>query len=177
MSSFTHSQVVLNLNEFLSSVKHKGYFEECGKPNSYWSPVKKKMFSYYQSQWRPATVTHILQNIFFCVQHRNKNEYRFGTTWQWVNNDRIRIFGWTIPLMTSCSMFSSVPLRPARICFSLNRYFHFRHNQSRRQDTRPGGLVWFSGGLRGGGCYFLYKTRRQILIEWIIIVAFLTHHI
>ncbi len=31
-SSFTHSQVVLNLNEFLFSVKHKSYFEECGKP-------------------------------------------------------------------------------------------------------------------------------------------------
>ncbi len=35
-----------------------------------------------------------------------------------------------------------------------------------------GGLVWFSGG---GG--ILYKTSRQILIEWIIIVAFPTHHI
>ncbi len=32
LSSFTHSQGVLNLNEFLFSVKHKSYFEECGKP-------------------------------------------------------------------------------------------------------------------------------------------------
>ncbi len=31
VSSFTHSQVVLNLNEFLYSVKHKSYFKECGK--------------------------------------------------------------------------------------------------------------------------------------------------
>ncbi len=33
VSSFTRSQVVLNLNEFLSSVEYKSYFEECGKPN------------------------------------------------------------------------------------------------------------------------------------------------
>ncbi len=26
------------------------------------------------------------------------NSYRFGTTWGWVNDDRIFIFGWTIPL-------------------------------------------------------------------------------
>ncbi len=44
----------------------------------------------------------------------------------------------------------------------------------------PGHSTW--GGLydsRGGsgGGILLYKTRRQILIEWIIIVAFLTHHI
>ncbi len=41
----------------------------------------------------------------------------------------------------------------------------------------PGHSTW--GGLydsRGGGG-LLYKTSRQILIEWIIIVAFPTHHI
>ncbi len=27
-----------------------------------------------------------------------RNSYRFETTWGWVNNDRIFIFGWTIPL-------------------------------------------------------------------------------
>ncbi len=27
-----------------------------------------------------------------------RNSYRFGTTWGWVNADRIFIFGWTIPL-------------------------------------------------------------------------------
>uniref|UniRef100_A0A8C1YZC2 SPARC (osteonectin), cwcv and kazal like domains proteoglycan 3 n=1 Tax=Cyprinus carpio TaxID=7962 RepID=A0A8C1YZC2_CYPCA len=55
LSSFTQSQVVLILNEFLSSVEHKSYFEECGKPNSSWSPVTSLVFfSYYQSQWGPA---------------------------------------------------------------------------------------------------------------------------
>ncbi len=34
-----------------------------------------------------------------------ENKYRFGTTWGWVNGDRIFIFGWTIPL--SCYQHSS----------------------------------------------------------------------
>ncbi len=51
-----------------------------------------------------------------------------------------------------------------------------RERQSRRQDTRPGGACMILGGATGGGG-ILYKTSRQILIEWIIIVAFLTHHI
>ncbi len=33
---FTHLQVVPDLYEFLSSAEHKIYFEECGKPNSWW---------------------------------------------------------------------------------------------------------------------------------------------
>ncbi len=28
------------------------------------------------------------------------HSYRFGTTWGWANDDRIFIFGWTIPLST-----------------------------------------------------------------------------
>ncbi len=29
-----------------------------------------------------------------------RHSYRFGTTWGWVNDDRIFIFRWTIPLMS-----------------------------------------------------------------------------
>ncbi len=56
--SFTHSSLVLNLNEFLSSAEHKiMYFEEGGKPNSFWSSVTYTVFfSFYQSQCGPATV-------------------------------------------------------------------------------------------------------------------------
>ncbi len=32
-----------------------------------------------------------------------RHSYRFGTTWGWVNDDRIFIFGWTIPL--NCLLF------------------------------------------------------------------------
>ncbi len=35
-----------------------------------------------------------------------RNSYRFGTTWGWVNDDRIFIFGWTIPLNRTVSDIS-----------------------------------------------------------------------
>ncbi len=31
----------------------------------------------------------------------NKESYGFGMTWGWVINDRIFIFGWTIPLIVN----------------------------------------------------------------------------
>ncbi len=34
-----YSKLVLNLSEFLSYTEHTCYFEEGGKPNSYWSSV------------------------------------------------------------------------------------------------------------------------------------------
>jgi len=34
--------------------------------------------------------------FIFCAQ-KERNEYRFGITWEWVNYDRIFIFGWTVP--------------------------------------------------------------------------------
>ncbi len=34
-----------------------------------------------------------------------RHSYRFGTTWGWVNDDRIFIFGWTIPLRASFDVF------------------------------------------------------------------------
>ncbi len=45
-----------------------------------------------------CSVSHILQNIFLCVPQKKRHSYRFGTTWGWVNDDRIFIFGWTILL-------------------------------------------------------------------------------
>ncbi len=34
-----------------------------------------------------------------------RHSYRFGTTWGWVNDDRIFIFGWTIPLRSFLRYF------------------------------------------------------------------------
>ncbi len=38
------------------------------------------------------------QYLNLCSEDERRS-YRFGTTWGWVINDRIHIFGWTIPLM------------------------------------------------------------------------------
>jgi len=43
------------------------------------------LFSYYGGHWCPKTA-------------EQRHSYRFGTTWKWVNYDRICISGWTIPL-------------------------------------------------------------------------------
>ncbi len=40
-----------------------------------------------------------IKNIFVYLCSEDEwRFYRFGTTWEWVINDRIFIFGWTIPL-------------------------------------------------------------------------------
>ncbi len=71
--SFTHLSLVLNLNEFLSSAECKCYFEEQGKPNSCWSSVTSIFSLLSKSTWTSnCLVFHILQNIFFCVQHKKE---------------------------------------------------------------------------------------------------------
>ncbi len=73
--SFTHSSLVLNLNEFLSSAEHTCYFKECGKPNSFWSSVTCIVFFLFlsKSMWTSnCLVTHVLQNTLFCVQHKKE---------------------------------------------------------------------------------------------------------
>ncbi len=73
--SFIHSGLVLTLNEFLSSAEHKLYFEEGGKPNSFWSTVTSIVFfSFYQSQCGPATVwfSTFFKIPYFVFSTRNK---------------------------------------------------------------------------------------------------------
>ncbi len=57
LSSFTHPQLVPNLNECLCSAEHKGrYSEECGKQCSSGAPLTSIVFFFlYGSQWCPKT--------------------------------------------------------------------------------------------------------------------------
>ncbi len=50
-----------------------------------------------------------------------RNSYRFGTTWGWVNDDRIKIFGWTIPLSQFPSEIYSYKPPPQYLYFSSNK--------------------------------------------------------
>ncbi len=54
----TPSKVVLNLDEFPSSAKHKRYFEEGGKPNSCWSTVTYIVF------FSPTVKVNVDQQMF-----------------------------------------------------------------------------------------------------------------
>ncbi len=52
---------------------------------------------------RVRELSEFIKNIliFFCSEHEWRS-YRFGTTWGQVINDSIYIFGWTIPLISTC---------------------------------------------------------------------------
>jgi len=76
MSTFTHSQFVSKLHEFLSSVEHKrSYFEEVTKQSM--DPIDF-VCTYYGSQWVSSTVwlPDIIQNILFCVQHKKERVWK-----------------------------------------------------------------------------------------------------
>ncbi len=46
----------------------------------------------------------ISSNVLMCVLKIERRSYRFWMTWGWVMNDRIFIFGWTIPLRSNGKM-------------------------------------------------------------------------
>ncbi len=110
LSSFTHPQVVPNLYECLCSAEHKGrYSEECGKQSSSGAPLT----SFHSICFPTMEVNGATKQPGYKLSSKylplcsaeQRNSYRFGTTWGWVNDDRIFIFGWTIPLRSS--FFSS----------------------------------------------------------------------
>ncbi len=101
LSSFTHPQVVPNLYECLCSAEHKGrYSEECGKQSSsgYFFPTMEVNGASKQPGYKLSS-----KYFHFCSAEQ-RNSYRFGTTWGWVNDDRIFIFGWTITLNSSMNL-------------------------------------------------------------------------
>jgi len=74
LSSFTHTQVVANLYEFLSSAEHKGrYFEKRLEPNSCLAPLTSIVENH------GAKDPIVLQNIFLCVHcsAEERNSYSF----------------------------------------------------------------------------------------------------
>ncbi len=114
LSSFTHPQVVPNLYECLCSAEHKGrYSEECGKQSSSGAPLTSIVFFVptMEVNGAPKQPGYKLSSKYLPLcSAEQRNSYRFGTTWGWVNDDRIFIFGWTIPL--SPLPLSFWPLRP-----------------------------------------------------------------
>ncbi len=99
LSSLTHPRVVTNLYEFICSAEHKGrYFEESlyGGTIDFHSRRKKNTM---EVNGAPELLCfpHSSEYLPLCSAEQT-HSYRFGSTWGWVNDDRIFIFGWTIPL-------------------------------------------------------------------------------
>ncbi len=84
LSLLTHPQVVPNLYAFLSSAEHKRrYLEECGQPNSFWSPL-----TFIVSKSTGSSnylVASTLQNILFYVQQKKETHTGFENCHFWVN--------------------------------------------------------------------------------------------
>ncbi len=123
LSSFTQSQVVPNLYECLCSAEHKGrYSEECGKQSSSGAPLTSIVFFFptMEVNGAPKQPAYKLYSKYFPLCSAEQiNSYRFGTTWGWVNDDRILIFG---ELSLKCTslyqgwkwVLSNCMLRPVR---------------------------------------------------------------
>ncbi len=110
LSSFTHPQVVPNLYECVCSSEHKGrYSEECGKQSSSGAPLTSIVFFFptMEVNGAPKQPDYKLSSKYLPLcSAEQRTSFRFGTTWGWVNDDRIFIFGWTIPLSAEHSVFS-----------------------------------------------------------------------
>ncbi len=102
LSSFTHPQVVPNLCECLCSTEHKGRCsEECVKQSSSGAPLTSRVFFFptMEVNGAPKQLVYTLSSKYLPLcSTEQRNSHRFGTSWGWVNDDRMFIFGWTIPL-------------------------------------------------------------------------------
>ncbi len=91
LSSCCYPQVDSNLYECVCS-EHKGrYSEEWGKQSSILSLTM-------EVNGAPKQPDYKLSSKYLPLCSEQTHSYRFGSTWGWVNDDRIFIFGWTIPL-------------------------------------------------------------------------------
>ncbi len=100
--SFTHPEVVPNLYECLCSALHTGrYSEECGKQSSSGAPLTCIVFYFPTMEVEGALKQpgyKLFSKYFPLCSAEQRNSCRFWTTWGRVNDDRISIFGGTIPL-------------------------------------------------------------------------------
>ncbi len=51
------------------------------------------------------------QKYLHLCSEDERRSYGFGTTWEWVINDRIFILGWTIALMSTPTLALNLPLQ------------------------------------------------------------------
>ncbi len=91
-------------------------FEECSV-EEFWRTVfvhSMKDNGVLTQHWTPLTFIvlknqkhwHLFKNIYSAPQKKRCHTgLEFGTTWGWVNDDRLDIFSWTIPLILSCILF------------------------------------------------------------------------
>ncbi len=107
-SSFTQPQVDPNLYECVCSAEHKGRY--C---------IWYVFFSTMEVNGAQKQPDYKLSSKYLPLCSEQTHSYRFGSTWGWVNDDRICIFGWIIPLKLHLSILilrKSLNICAPRIC-------------------------------------------------------------
>lgn len=83
---------------------------------------------------------YILLDIFFSAM-RKRERHSFGTTWRWLNNDRIFTFLWTIPIDLSDHLYvESSPSHNSTEHVSLRLSHAATDYLSKKQSRKDGGL-------------------------------------
>ncbi len=83
------------------------YSEECGKQSSSGAPLTSIAFFFptVEVHGAPKQPGYKLSSEYLPLcSAEQRHSYRFRTTWGWVNDDRISIFGWTIPLKSALQL-------------------------------------------------------------------------
>ncbi len=100
--SFTHPQVVSDLYECLCSAEHKvKIFWRMWETEQFWGTIDfhSIFFTTLEVNGAPKQAAYKLSSKYLPLcSVEQRHSYRFGPSWGWVNDDRIFIFGWTIPL-------------------------------------------------------------------------------
>ncbi len=97
LSSFTHSQVFQTcMNVFVMLNTNEDMLK---KQSSSGAPLTSiVLFFPMEVNGAPRQPGYKRSSKYLCLTEQ-RNSYRVGTTWEWVNDDRIFIFGWTFPLI------------------------------------------------------------------------------
>ncbi len=102
LSSFTHPQVVpSSVWMSLFCWTQKKIFWRMWETEQFWGTIDFHSFLFptMEVNGAPKQPGYKLSSKYLPLcSAEQRNSYRFGTTWGWVNDDRIFIFGWTIPL-------------------------------------------------------------------------------
>ncbi len=96
--SFTYPQLFPNLYEFLYTTEHKRRYSEESFGAPLTSIVGNKNTMEVNGAPELLCFPRSSEYLPLCSAEQ-RHSYRIGNTWGWVNDDRIFLFWWTIPLI------------------------------------------------------------------------------
>ncbi len=140
LSSFTHPQVVPNLYECLFFCwTQRKIFWKMWETEQFWGTIDfhSIFFPTMEVNGAPKQPGYKLSSKYLPLcSAEQRNSYRFGTTWGWVNDDWIFIFRWTIPLKGSYDVISSFPFLLQAICAYIRSLKLQRLKSQNQRDIR-----------------------------------------